>query len=236
MLLPSIEFLDYPMCSEMVWSLSDPGVDDPVVNRLLSTRTLYYTGCMPHSDAERWDARYREDVRFGSYRQPRCFLVENAHLLPTQGLALDVAMGQGGNAAYLIARGLRVVGVDISSVAVHQAKRRLPDLMAVIADLTRFYLPEARFDVILNFFYLQRELWGGYQQALRPGGLLILETLTVEMLSINPEIDRRYLLQPGELKAAFGNWQILVYREGWVALDTSHPRAVARLVARRPGE
>ena len=190
---------------------------------------------MSHSDAERWDARYREDARFSSYRQPRRFLVENEHLLPAQGLALDVAMGQGGNAAYLLARGLRVVGIDVSSVAVRQAKSRLPDLMAVIADLTRFYLPEAKFDVILNFFYLQRELWMDYQRALRPGGLLILETLTMDMLSVNPEIDPRYLLQPGELKAAFSTWQILVYGEGWIGTDTSRPRAVARLVARRPG-
>ena len=191
---------------------------------------------MPYSDAERWDARYRNNVRYGSYHQPRRFLVENAHLLPSQGLALDVAMGLGGNAAYLLGRGLRVVGIDISSVAVHQAKRRLPDLMAVIADLTRFYLPDAMFDVILNFFYLQRELWGDYQRALWPGGLLILETLTMDMLSVNPEIDPQYLLKPGELKAAFEQWQILVYQEGWIGTDTPHPRAVASLVARRPGE
>ena len=195
---------------------------------------LYYTGCMPASDAERWDARYRDGVRYGSQHQPRRFLVENAHLLPAQGLALDVAMGMGGNAAYLLSRGLRVVGIDVSSVAVRQAKRRLPDLMAVIADLRRFYLPAARFDVILNFFYLQRELWGDYQRALRPGGILILETLTLDMLSINPEIDPAYLLQPGELKTAFAHWQILESREGWVAMDTPRPRAVASLVARRP--
>jgi SAM-dependent methyltransferase len=191
---------------------------------------------MALSDAERWNARYQEDVRFLSYLQPRRFLVENAHWLPKQGVALDIAMGMGGNAAFLIERGLRVVGIDISSVAVCQAKRRLPGLMAVIADLTHIYLPEARFDVILNFFYLQRELWADYRRALRPGGLLVLETLTKEMLSVNPEIEPQYLLDAGELEAEFRDWQILVSREGWVSIDTPHPRAVASLVARRPSE
>jgi len=205
-------------------------------NERMPARGLYYTGYMSLSDAERWNARYQEDVRFVSYLQPRPFLVENAHWLPAQGVALDVAMGLGGNAAFLMERGLRVVGIDISSVAVRQAKRRMPGLMAVIADLTRTYLPEAKFDVILNFFYLHRELWPDYRRALRPGGLLVLETLTKEMLSVNPEIDPQYLLDSGELEAAFRDWQILVSREGWVAIDTPHPRAVASLVARRPIE
>ena len=171
---------------------------------------------MQSTDAEHWNARYQEDVRFETYTHPRRFLVENAHWLPAQGVALDAAMGLGGNAEYLLQRGLRVVGIDISSVAVRQAKRRMPGLMAVIADLTRFYLPEAYFDVILNFFYLERGLWVDNRRALRPGGLLVLETLTKEMLSVNAEIEPQYLLDPGELEDAFRDWQILVSREGWV--------------------
>ena len=58
--------------------------------------------------------------------------------MPAAGLALDIAMGLGGNAGLLIERGMQVVGVDISSVAVQRAKERLPSLMAVRADLTQF--------------------------------------------------------------------------------------------------
>ena len=133
---------------------------------------------MPIQDAHRWNERYRENKHFSTFNSPRAFLIEHADLLPKQGLALDAAMGLGGNAGFLLERGLKVIGVDISEVAVRQAKARLPELMAVEADLTQFYLPDNTFDVIINFFYLQRDLWPQYVRALRPGGWLVLETLT----------------------------------------------------------
>jgi tellurite methyltransferase len=187
---------------------------------------------MSTADADRWNARYREEIRYSAFERPRPFLVENAGLLPVAGLALDVAMGLGGNAGFLLDHGLSVVGVDISSVAVRQAKRRLPSLMAVQADLTRFYFPVATFDVILNFYYLQRDLWPKYVRLLRPGGWLVFETLTQEFRSIQPDIDPSYLLAPGELGSAFPSLETIVYREGWVSGDTGHPRPVASLLAR----
>jgi tellurite methyltransferase len=188
---------------------------------------------MPRADALRWDERYRTE-RYAASNQPRPLLVECSAYLPPRGLALDVAMGLGGNAAFLMERGLRVVGVDISSVAVRSAKQRLPDLMAVTADLTCFYLPVASFDVIINFYYLQRDLWPAYRQALRPSGVLIMETLTQEMLALQPDVEPEYLLSPGELKEAFSDWEVLVYREGWGDSSTGHPRAIASLAARKP--
>jgi SAM-dependent methyltransferase len=188
---------------------------------------------MPLQDAERWNERYLQDKRYATFTGPRPFLVKNAHFLPTKGLALDVAMGLGGNAALLLERGLRVIGIDVSSVAVSTAKKRLPALMAVVADLADFHLPEARIDVILNFYYLQRDLWSQYQSALRPGGLLVIETLTHEMLRLHPETNPDYLLEPGELRQAFSEMEILVYREGWEESRVGQPQAVASLVARK---
>jgi SAM-dependent methyltransferase len=189
---------------------------------------------MTKTDAERWNTRYLQDDRYSTFIRPRPFLVENAQFLPKRGLALDVAMGLGGNAGYLLEQGLRVVGVDISSVAVMKARQRLPDLMAVVADLNAFYIPDQSFDAILNFYFLQRDLWQLYQRALRPGGVLFLETLTQEMLNIQPDMDPAYLLAPDELRKAFADWEILVYREGWEASRGGHLHPVASLVARIP--
>jgi hypothetical protein len=184
-----------------------------------------------HRDADRWNERYqREPYRTSIDVRP--LLVQNAALLPQQGLAFDAAMGLAGNTSFLLERGLRVIGVDVSEIAVRQAKVRLPALFAAVADLNRFYLPPATFDVILNFYYLQRELWPIYKFALRPGGLIFIETLTLDMLQIHPEIGPEYLLQPGELHASFSDMQILVYREGWQTGKSGHRRAVASLVAR----
>lgn len=187
---------------------------------------------MSLDDARRWDARYLADMR-DSFEHPRPFLLEHAHILPSKGLALDVAMGLGGNAGFLLQHGLRVIGVDISSVAIRKAAAYLPDLMPVIADLGHFYIPPDSFDVIINFLYLQRNLWPAFQIALRPRGILIFETLTCEMRAIHPEIDPEFLLNPGELARAFPALQTLVYREGWQEAHTKHPRALASLVAQR---
>lgn len=189
---------------------------------------------MPREDADRWDERYRDDQRYATFEAPRPLLVEYSPRLPAEGLAIDVAMGLGGNAGFLLERGFRVIGVDISGVAVRRAKARLPGLMAVQADLTRFWLPPHRFDLILNFYYLQRDLWPAYLQALRPGGLLFFETLTLRMLELLPETDPTYLLAPGELRQAFEGLEILHYEERWATGRSGRPRAVASLVARKP--
>jgi tellurite methyltransferase len=186
---------------------------------------------MPISDAHRWNQRYQQD-KFKTPGSPRPFLVQNAGYLPMRGLALDAAMGRGNNTEFLLERGLRVMGVDISVVAVSSAKARFPTLMALVADLTHFYIPQNTFDLIINFYYLQRDLLPVYQRALRPGGILVFESLTEKMLEQSPDIDPKYLLAPGELQGAFRNMQILVYREGWLLDDRGRSRAVASLVAR----
>jgi tellurite methyltransferase len=187
---------------------------------------------MPLSDALKWNQRYQQE-KFKSFEQPRSFLLESAVHLPGGGLALDMAMGLGGNAGFLIKRGFRVIGLDISSVAVFNAKSRYPDLMAAVVDLTCVYLPANKFDVILNFYYLQRDLWPVYKRALRSGGILIFESLTVKMLEQSADIDPEYLLTSGELLQGFRELNILAYREDWVIDDKGHYKAVASLVARK---
>lgn len=193
---------------------------------------------MPTADADRWNLRYQAGAD-PPLDVPRSLLMDHAGLIPSHGLALDIAMGLGGNARFLLQRGLRVVGVDISKVAVIRAKKESPALIAVVADLERFYIPPNRFDVILNFFYLQRDLWLSIKYGLKPGGILFIECLTDAMLSVHPEIDPNYLLKPGELQAAFIDspreieLDILFYYEGWTSSPDMHRRSTAALVARR---
>ena len=186
---------------------------------------------MPHPDQLRWDTRYSQEKRFDNLR-PRKFLVEFAELLPRTGLALDAAMGLGKNAEFLILRGLRVIGVEISEVALFSAKQALPRLMAVQADMGQFWLPDSMFDVIINFYFLERSLYSVYTRALKPGGILIFQTLTQEMRQVHPEIEPNYLLEQGELVHAFPYLETLVYREGWIK-ENEHTRPVASLIARK---
>ncbi len=188
---------------------------------------------MPAADAARWDARHRLnlDQPAGS---PRAFLFENAHHLPHAGWALDVAMGRGAAAGFLLAHGLNVIGVDISPVAVRAAHAEWPGLHAIRADLTAFELRAASLDVIVNFYYLERTLWPAFARMLKPGGVLVFETLSAAMQLSMPDIDPVHLLAPRELLEAFSNWEVLAYREGWTRPPGRSARATAAIVARRP--
>jgi tellurite methyltransferase len=188
---------------------------------------------MSSADAIKWNERYRSGVEI-AFESPRDWLLDQARHLPDRGVALDIAMGLGGNAGFLIDRGLRVIGVDISEVAVRRAKDRWPWLMAAVIDLTQYRWPPCSFDVILNFYYCQRDLWPRFRSMLKPGGVLIMETLTIETLRTRPDYNPAYLLQLDELRRAFADWEMLAYREGWIELGNHAPRAVASLAARRP--
>jgi hypothetical protein len=143
-------------------------------------------------------------------------------------------MGLGGNAGFLIERGLKVMGFDVSEVGARRAKERWPTLMAAIFDLTRFNLPQASFDVLLNFYFLQRDLWPLYRRVIRSGGVLIMETLMIDNLSVRPDYNPDFLLRPDELRCAFADWELIVYREGWIDRGGRWPRAVASILARKP--
>jgi tellurite methyltransferase len=184
-------------------------------------------------DALKWNERYRTNAE-PSYQRPREFLIEQAAHLPASGLALDVAMGLGGNAGFLIERGLKVIGLDVSEVGARRAKDRWPNLMAAVFDLTRFDLPATSVDVVLNFYFLQRALWPLYRRVIRSGGVLIMETLMIDNLIHRPDYNPDYLLQPDELRRAFADWDVITYQEGWIDRGGRWPRAVASIVARRP--
>jgi cyclopropane fatty-acyl-phospholipid synthase-like methyltransferase len=185
---------------------------------------------MSSADAIKWNERYRSEQFFG----PRDFLIEQVHHLPDRGIALDIATGLGGNAGLLIERGLRVVGVDVSEIGMRRAKDRWPSLRGAVIDLAAYRWPPCSFDVILNFYYCQRDLWPTFRSMLKPGGVLIFESLTIETLRVRPDYQPDYLLQPDELRRAFADWDVVVYREGWIEMKDRSPRAVASLAARCP--
>ena len=188
---------------------------------------------MSSADAIKWNERYRSDVE-PAFERPRDFLIAQAQHMPDRGLALDIAMGLGGNAGFLIEHGLRVIGVDVSEVGVRRAKQRRPLIQAAVIDLAHYRWPACTFDVILNFYYCQRDLWPCFRSMLKPGGVLIMETLMIEMLRTRPDYNPDYLLQPDELRQAFAGWEVLVYREGWIEMRDCPARAVASIVAKRP--
>jgi len=189
---------------------------------------------MPREDAERWNARYQSLIHTSDMDRPRELLVSFAHLLPSSGWALDLATGLGASAAFLAQRGLTVVAIDISWTALQYARQRCPSLNLILADLTESPLPPKEFDVLTNFYYLERSLFPHFYSRLKPGGWLFIETLTERMEELLPgQIAPAHLLKEGELYETFKHWKIIYYNEG-ITQGHSGLKAVASLVAQRP--
>ncbi|NDD31544.1 MAG: class I SAM-dependent methyltransferase, partial [Proteobacteria bacterium] len=72
--------------------------------------------------ADEWNSRYGGEGWFYG-TQPNDFLKQNVDRLPSGGVVLCLAEGEGRNAVFLAERGFRVTGVDQSAVGLEKARR-----------------------------------------------------------------------------------------------------------------
>ncbi len=192
---------------------------------------------MAENDRTHWDSVYGQ--RAGrAYPPPDALLVAYAPPLAegSAPVALDVAAGLGQNALWLAARGYRVRALDISAVALARGRaemlrRGLSGVDFVVVDLedaaaVAACLPPGSADLICCFRYLNRALFPALRMAVRPGGLVIYQTYNVRRLESRAEMNRAYLLEPGELAGFFPGWEV------W---HNDEVGDLSRFVGRRPG-
>ncbi len=189
---------------------------------------------MAKSIAE-WDAEYRERKRTEDLLStPTPLVIETARPL-SPGRALDLACGTGRNALWLAEHGWTTTAIDGSEVALASLRSKAARLGVAIdtciADLTKpdFRLEEARWDLILICYYLQRDLFDQVKRAIVPGGVIV----TIVHLTAPGEEPTETRLPPGELGKYFDGWKILHSYEG-MPHDGNHRRSVAEIVAQRP--
>ncbi len=191
---------------------------------------------MTSRDRLKWNGRYAAEGQHWQKSLPRKLLMTYLEELPAAGLALDAAAGVGVNGLVLARRGLRVVALDISEVGLRLARRQAQAegvaLDTAVYDLSRPWFPTDCFNVILNFRFLERATFPMYRRALKPGGWLIFETF---IRTPETDTDIEFYLRPGELHAAFADWEV-VHSEEVTAVHGRSPqqRSVAQLVARKP--
>lgn len=186
----------------------------------------------------KWDSRHSDPLK-----QPAVVevLVQNRHLLPAQGSALELACGLGGNALLLAEQGLEVTAWDLSPVAIQRlrdtaAQRGLHNLLAEVRDIEQSPPPAQRFDVIVVSYYLERALVPHIIAALKPGGLLFYQTFTRITVADEGPSNPAYRLADNELLALFAELKLRVYREeNRLGDPTQGRRDVAMLVAERVG-
>ena len=172
---------------------------------------------------------------------PAELLVKFAPLLRPEvlpGPVLDLASGEGQNGIFLALQGLDVTCCDVSREALDRAEEQAREQGAVIrtwqVDLEQpddNPLPEDRYGAILVFRYLHRPLMHCIRKALKSSGILVYETFTVAQRQFGRPRRAEHLLEPGELRSFFSDWEILHDFEG--ILDDP-PRAMAQLVCRKP--
>ncbi|MDR4487743.1 MAG: class I SAM-dependent methyltransferase [Nitrospirales bacterium] len=182
-------------------------------------------------DQERWNHKYDTDnYLFG--RDPIPFLKDHIDLLP-KGKALDLAMGEGRNGVYLATQGFEVTGVDISETGLHKAQALASEkgvpLTTLLADLEQYEIPPNTFDVIICTYYLQRDLFPKIAAALKPGGMVLIETYTMDHLQYRPTFNPAYLLEPNELLGLLPGLRVWRYQD----VDDGYT-AFASILAQKP--
>ena len=191
---------------------------------------------MATDEKSSWNKKYSE--RSHSSLEPDRFLVTAYHefLFGTSpGLALDVAGGVGRHSIWLAQRGWRVTLLDISEVGIKQAAENAKrtgtasSISLEVRDLNVMHdLGREQYDLVLVFFFLQRELFPAVAAALKPGGHLLYKTYTTEQKNFaGGPSHPMFLLESNELLHEFSSMRVLHYHE------TIQEKGVAELMARK---
>ncbi len=171
---------------------------------------------MSEDDRRHWDERWqRSGMAPIGFRGPPPEFEAFESLIPTSGLALEVACGRGRGAVWLADRGLEYLGVDISPVAVDLA-RRLTERLGLsdncsfkVHDLKDGLPTGPQVDVLFCYKYRQRNLDRPMINRLKRRGILLIATLSE--VGAGPGSHR---VRSGELPDAFAALSIKAHGEG----------------------
>jgi len=183
------------------------------------------------STAADWDRRFRKGDHTDATPDPFFETSQKYWPLVTQArshdctaplAAVDIACGAGRHAAALAAQGFDTTAVDFSPEALRlvsdSARSRGLDIRTRRIDLesTGASLGDSCFDLAFVFFYLHRPLFAAIDRCLRPGGLLIYKTYTVDqLLHGGRPRHKMYFLEHNELLRVFAGYRVLRYEEEW---------------------
>jgi len=183
-----------------------------------------------------WDERYRRGEHAPKEPTP---LLRSAveHLRP--GCALDLACGAGRHSIFLAERAWNVTAVDASRIAIEILQQRATEIGVAIdarvadLELGEFRMEPEVYDLVCVFYYLQRDLFSEIRAGVKTGGTVVaaihLNDGKAEARPSNP----RFLLEPGELREFFRDWEIGHYREG-ASEEEGHHHDTAFLIGRKP--
>lgn len=195
-----------------------------------------------------WEQRYSESGwAYGT--EPNEFLRTQKARLTRGARALVVGDGEGRNGVWLAQQGLDVLSVDYSPAGLKKANKlataKGTRLRTECVDLEHWNWPVSEFDFVVSIYVhfapeLRPRMHRSMFDALRPGGLLILESFTpaqTQYQSGGPR-DPRLLYSADDLRGDFSGATIEQLDETVANLDEGKyhrgPGAVVRMLARKP--
>ena len=184
---------------------------------------------MAQEDKERWNDKYQNNQ---IPDEPIKFIKDHASLA-TGKQALDIASGMGRHSKYLASIGFEVDALDVSSVAI-EALQNIANIHAKEVDFDTYTLTKEKYDLIVCTYFLERKLFPQMIEALKPNGIILLETFlhdeNNERIPSNPD----FLLQKGELEARFSESCELLHLVVFSAIDYKGFKTMkTSMVARR---
>lgn len=153
---------------------------------------------MAIEDKERWDEKYLDN----KMPSTPIDLVRNYVALARGKQALDVACGMGRHSKFLLSEGFEVDALDISSVAISKLQN-IEKLHAQEVDFDTYTLEKDKYDLIVCTYFLERKLFPQMIEALRPHGLILIETFLHHPDNERTPSNPAFRLNEGELEATF---------------------------------
>jgi SAM-dependent methyltransferase len=170
---------------------------------------------MSIEDRQRWEEKHRR----GGALTARESVLALPRASSPDALALDLACGRGRHSLALEHAGYRVVAMDASRQGLLRIRESCEEtrgarIHAVLADTDAWPFAAQAFDLIVQVDFLDRSLFPQMKASLGHAGLLLIDTF-LNQGRPNAEGPSRpmFLLAPGELRAAFSDFDVLHYGE-----------------------
>jgi len=185
-------------------------------------------------DKQKWDKKYTQHSELLKPREPSVMVKKYANALKEKK-ALDLACGAGRNALFLANRGFTVDAVDISKVALNILKSRAESNINIInADLDNYTPSKEQYTLIVKTNFLDRELIERSKDALKSGGIFIVETYIEDKDNEKKDSNPNFLLKKDELLKIFKNgFEVLEYKTFWNESFEKYRMKKASIVCRK---
>ncbi|MCE3037246.1 class I SAM-dependent methyltransferase [Helicobacter sp. faydin-H20] len=178
-------------------------------------------------DKIKWNTRYKNNKMPNN---PSDILVKFQNLL-SGGVALDIACGNGRNTKFLADRGFMCDGIDISDEALKLIVN--PNINTHCLDLDICDLKKNMkklYDVVINFYFLDRKILRTIPDLLKNDGLVFIETF-IDDEEYKGNIEARKILEQGELQKVFQGFKVILNEEKWIIRDRGERAKIISFVA-----